>query len=553
LSGELPTPSVWSLFAQDDAPTAEVSPFWSLFTDAVPSAGTGGPAGGQTAPAALCFNDDLMYWALRNLPVQEAVKHLAIIGCIGSGKSTLIQLFLQSIAPRFRTDRAPPEQLILFDGKCDALPQLAALGLHPEDHSQNIYILDPNDRRCAVWDLAEATRTPLMARYLATLLVPEEQRSNAPFFPDSARDLIFAVLLGLGVAGNPKWDFRDLICALDSRERIRAITARHPRAQVIAERILSDEKHSFGVLSSLGTKIVRFESVAALWNTAPSARRFTIEKFLAAPGVLVLGNDPVLRDSIWPINALLLKALTQEILRRPNTRRPRHWFVLDEFPAMERVECIHDLLRRGRSKGASVLIGTQGIEALKDIYGDNGTNDILSQCTYKTVLRCGGPGTAAWAESLFGHDRHTEPCYSESSSTQGDSHSCQYKVVERSLFLASTFMSLPLPDVGKPFIAFSDVPCLDATLISRRWSDQLFAWCRQPTADTGFVAAQPRNNVWEQTLKQWSDEEERSFLGQPQKKAPPQAKEPESSAAEDGKETKPYLPGADRRREADGL
>ncbi len=70
------------------------------------------------------------------------------------------------------------------------------------------------------------------------------------------------------------------------------------------------------VLSSLGTKIVRFESVAALWNTAPSARKFTIEKFLAAPGVLVLGNDPVLRDSIWLINALLIKALTQETLRR---------------------------------------------------------------------------------------------------------------------------------------------------------------------------------------------------------------------------------------------
>ena len=91
-----------------------------------------------------------MYWALRNLPVEEAVKHLAIIGCIGSGKSTLIQLFLQSIAPRFRAERAEPEQLILFDGKCDALPQLAALGINPEDESQNIYILDPNDERCAV-------------------------------------------------------------------------------------------------------------------------------------------------------------------------------------------------------------------------------------------------------------------------------------------------------------------------------------------------------------------------------------------------------------------
>ena len=550
MSQDLPTPSFWSLFAEDGEPAPEASPFWSLFTDAPPSAGPVAAAQGQTSPAALFFNEQLMFWALRNLPVEEAVKHLAIIGCIGSGKSTLIQLYLQSLAPRFRAERREPEQLIIFDGKCEALPQLAALDLNPEDERQNIYILNPNDQRCAVWDLAEATRTPLMARYLASLLVPEE-RSNAPFFPDSARDLIFAVLLGLGVRGNPKWDFRDLICALDSRERIRAITARHPRAKVIAERILSDEKHSFGVLSSLGTKIVRFEPVAALWNTARQARRFTIEKFLARPGVLVLGNDPVLRDSVWPINALLLKALTQEILRRPDTRRPRHWFVLDEFPAMEKVDCIHDLLRRGRSKGAAVLLGTQGIEALNDIYGENATDDILSQCTYKTFLRAGGPKTAHWAERFFGNIRRTEASYSESWSKDGHSYSCQYHVVERALFLASVFLDLPMPALGKPFLAVSDVPCLDATLISRRWSDRIFSWCRRQSADSPIAAVKPRNNVWEQTLEQWSEEEERIFLGQPQKSEPPAEEDTDSSAADAGKDSKPYLPGLDRRREAD--
>ena len=74
-----------------------------------------------------------------------------------------------------------------------------------------------------------------------------------------------------------------------------------------------------------------------------------------------MDNDPVLKESIWPINALLLKALTQEILRGPNSSQPRHWFVLDEFRAMENVDCVHDLLNRGRSKGASVLLGIQSI------------------------------------------------------------------------------------------------------------------------------------------------------------------------------------------------
>ena len=218
---------------------------------------------------------------------------------------------------------------------------------------------------------------------------------------------------------------------------------------------------------------------------------------------------------------------------------------------MERVDCIHDLLRRGRSKGAAVLLGMQGIEALNDIYGENATDDILSQCTYKTFLRAGGPKTAEWAKKFFGDIRRTETSYSESWSKDGHSYSCQYHVVERALFLASVFLDLPMPALGKPFLAVSDVPCLDATLISRRWSDRIFSWCRRQSAATRIAAVKPRNNVWEQTLEQWSEEEERIFLGQPQKSEPPSAQDTASSAADGGKEARPYLPGLDRRREED--
>src|ERR1017187_6462316 len=91
------SPSFWSLFAADAPSATEPAPpsFWSLFAnDELPNDGSGGS---QAAPPASClaFDPNQMYWAMRNLPVTEALKPLAIIGVTGSGKTTHIQLFLQ--------------------------------------------------------------------------------------------------------------------------------------------------------------------------------------------------------------------------------------------------------------------------------------------------------------------------------------------------------------------------------------------------------------------------------------------------------------------------
>ena len=86
-------------------------------------------------------------------------------------------------------------------------------------------------------------------------------------------------------------------------------------AKVIAARMIDDEKHFPGVLTHIATKIGPFEQVAALWESNKNSRRFSIKKFLDEPGVLILGHDEVLKDSLNPLNAILLKALSQEILK----------------------------------------------------------------------------------------------------------------------------------------------------------------------------------------------------------------------------------------------
>ncbi len=179
---------------------------------------------------------------------------------------------------------------------------------------------------------------------------------------------------------------------------------------------------------------------------------------------------------------------------------------------MEKVDCIHDLLRRGRSKGASVLLGMQGIEAVNEVYGENAAEDMLSQCAYKTFLRVGGPKTAEWAERYFNKVRKTESVWSESWNRDGHSVSVQYNVTERSLFLASVFLNLPFPVPGGPLIAISDVPCLGCSLISRRWFDQLLASLKPPV---GIAEVIPRDGLVEQTLQDWETAEERFHCGPP--------------------------------------
>ena len=495
-----PNESIWNLFSKTEAetkpPAKTESSFTGLFTREEGEPTTVAPkappaeaftkdaeepttAAPRTPPnCALEFDEDFVFWAMRNIPVKESTKSFLICGAAGSGKSIGIDLFLKSIAPRFKPGRPTPEQLVIFDAKSNTVPMLAALDLRPED--ENYYIINPFDSRSAVWNIAEAVQMPVMAEALGFLLIPEEQNTTAPYFSQSARNIVIAVITALNAVHRDNWTLRDLLCALSHRKQIVAVTEQHPPSAAIVAQYFDDSINSPGVLSTLASKLNKYSAVAALWSANTSGRKFTITEFLKRPGVLVLGNDPMLRESFWPLNAILLRALTQEILRRPDSLPPRHWFVLDEFRAMQRVDCIHTLLNEGRSKGASVMIGIQSIEGIIDIYGQEKANDLLGMCAAKTFLRAGGHKTAEWAEQHFNKVRQKETTVSYSSGSGNSSTTVQHALHERSMFLASVFLDLKFPVVGGTYEAICDAPSTGETIIIERAFDEVHGWRSKP-------------------------------------------------------------------------
>lgn len=522
------------LFANDpQPPLLEVmGPVAELFISPDPPPFTPEPQ--RPVSCAKVFHEDLVYFCQRNLALREALSHFLIVGTTKAGKTAgVIKPILKSISPRFRPGRSRPERLVVGDVKGDIGPFLESLGFDPED--KHVWLLNPFDRRGVRWKISEAVQQPALAWHLACIIVPEEPNVTAPFFPDGARLLVFAAILGLNAKCGTNWSFRDLLCALDSRGHIEAVAYHDKEGYAVAQCILKDRKHSPGVISSLATKIRKFSRVAALWEKNPSGRELTIPEFLSSSGVLILGQDPVLKDSLNPLNCLFLRALTDEILLSDETFEPTTWFVFDEYLSTGRADTkdqtILDLLEKGRSKGVSVTLGIQSIAGMIDLYGEAKANSILGLCGHKMFLRLGDPQSAEWAERYFGKIRHATSSWSESWSRNGYSHSVHTSVQDHPLLLSSVFQDIPFPALGRKLHAICDVPSIGGVSLASRSFSEIQSWFPEVRQNRRMFRM---TNVKDQTLLPWSKEEAKRFCRPGKRKAG--TKIPESIPQ------KPYLP-----------
>jgi len=457
------------------------------------------PAGQPDIPCSVNFSPHHVHWAFQDMPIRHADKHFLIAGPTGAGKTSMIRLFLQSIAPRLQ--QGENEQIIIYDAKGDILPVLSGLGF--DDEGPDIWIMNPFDARAGVWDIAEAMQSPALARYLGSILVPAEERSSAPFFWQAARELVWAVTIALTESRRAAWTFRDLICAFDNKEFVQRVCKRLGRSDLLSETIFSDDKHAPGVLTTILTKLGPFQTAASLWHTSRNPKNFSISEFLSKPGILVLGHDDTYKDSIKPINAMLMRALTDEILRRPNHSGPRHWFIFDEFPAMGKTDFARDLMNRGRSKGASVLMGFQSKEGVIDCYNENEAEEILGNCANKAFLRAGSPKTAQWMEQYFGNVRSTERSWGRVDSKDGTSFSENWATTDRPQFNSSFFSSLPFPEPGGVIKLVADGPGTGPLVASRQFN-QVLSWLKPLGRAPGLI---PRGDVSTQLLKPWDESE----------------------------------------------
>jgi hypothetical protein len=98
-----------------------------------------------------------------------------------------------------------------------------------------------------------------------------------------------------------------------------------------------------------------------------------------------------------------------------------------------------DLLTFSRSKRCQVYLTVQNIDQLRENYGPNGSESIVSNCEFRVLLRAGSVATAEWASRLAGQERVLQPSFSHS----GSGFSQSWSFVTRERLLPDEFRTLP--------------------------------------------------------------------------------------------------------------
>ncbi len=446
--------------------------------------------------------DDLRF-GVDYLDHREATGGFLLAGAPGSGKSTLLNLFLGS-ALRCVGVR-PDVRALIYDAKQNVLPYLKSIA--PQ---ARIVTLNPWDARGAAWDICRDVREPRIAVEIAFTLIPQVHESQ-PFFADAARHLLYGVILSFLLSG-VDWTLADLLRALTSPKLLKRVLARHPETRTILQRYFYDRRLVANIMSTIATKLLPLEPVAAAWETA--TERVSIEDWAASDMILVLGASDSSRTAIDAVNRCISKRACDITLNQSDSFTRRSFFIWDELAEAGKQDGLVSLGKKGRSRGACIVVAFQSIAGLRDpkLYGTHQTDELLSLFANRFIGRLECPVTADWASTLFGDQEIEQTSTSVSSSPHGRSRSESKQKTVRKAVLPSELMSTPTCNRENGLSGYYIVRsqgCYSATIPG----DRLF--------DDEMIAPDPNvpefvKRDWRcQLLQPWTPEQEQKFAGPP--------------------------------------
>jgi type IV secretory pathway TraG/TraD family ATPase VirD4 len=344
--------------------------------------------------------------------------HLLLAGTTGSSKSTAIEELLDGIVAR-------GDRCLICDPNASYLSKFARNGDR---------VLNPMDARSERWAVFNELRADFDADRLACSLIPSGHGESAPWH-HYGQVLLAEVMRALVRSGETTSE-RLLFWATCAPARQLGALLAGTRAAG-----LFDEGADRALAS---TRFVLTAHLAPHRYLLPGT--FSLRDWLAEDsGNLFLTWRADMQTSLAPLMAGWVDVVINAVLTLPPDSGRRFWLVLDELPALGKLNSLESGLTLGRKHGLGVIAGVQSTAQLDRLYGRESAT-VLRSCFRNLVVLAiakSDPTTADEMSRALGEREVLRHEHGRTSGASGLGQSQSVRQAQERLVLPSEISSLP--------------------------------------------------------------------------------------------------------------
>lgn len=338
------------------------------------------------------------------IPLTDSVltKHILYTGTIGTGKTTAMFQLLRQLVTTMNED----DVMVIFDTKGDFKDEFYREGKDA--------VISADDKATVYWNIfkevlidgKEHVEENLL-EIVNSLFDEKIKKSNAPFFPQAAKDVLFGIMSYI-IAQNEEEDLNnaelyaylrdasisDVVEALNSMRDLKGII------DYIYNGGESSEQTQ-GVYSEL--RNVTNELFVGNFRQSGD---FSVREFIKQKGgrILFIEYDLGIGNVLTPIYQVLIDLAIKQSLCRSKSEG-NVYYVIDEFKLLPNLYHIDNGVNFGRSLGAKFIVAMQNIQQIIEAYGYERAYSILSAFGTSVAFRVTDKATKEFIQNLYGKNR----------------------------------------------------------------------------------------------------------------------------------------------------
>lgn len=318
----------------------------------------------------------------------KEVLNMMVSGAIGTGKSVAITEALVQI-------RASKTKAIIYDPSGEYIERFYRDGKD--------VILNPFDERSPPWRPWNEVRSDFDYANVAEAFIPVSN-AKEPFWEQGAQMVLEDILSRLAKSGQAT--NRALI------ETINILTLEEIQALVqgLAAGVLMDPAAS---KTALGIRMNVVQASRALRFVSDGGEecQFSIRDWVTKADEdswLFMSAREDMLPTVRPMITAWMDTALRAIMTLPPDRNRLIWNVVDELASLNKVSTLKEVTTRARKYGLASLLGYQNIAQLREIYGNNDAQTIVSMCQNTLTLRVPDFQTAEYIAKNLGEQELNE-------------------------------------------------------------------------------------------------------------------------------------------------